>query len=146
MHPELARQFVRRLYQAMGKNDKNTVQVIIGTHSPFMLSDVLPCEITRLDIDSETGNAIVINGSSKEYFGANIHTILADSFFLDFTIGDYARGYLQSAFKRLETYAGQDNLSEEAKMFVEQMRQMLPHIGDELIRRAFEIILGQLEQ
>lgn len=146
MHPELARQFVRRLYQAMGKNDKNTVQVIIGTHSPFMLSDVLPCEITRLDIDSETGNAIVINGSSKEYFGANIHTILADSFFLDFTIGDYARGYLQSAFKRLENYAGQDNLSEEAKMFVEQMRQMLPHIGDELIRRAFEIILGQLEQ
>lgn len=83
MHPELARQFVRRLYQAMGKNDENTVQVIIGTHSPFMLSDVLPCEITRLDIDSETGNAIVINGSSKEYFGANIHTILADSFLIN---------------------------------------------------------------
>ncbi len=82
MHPELARQFIARMLKIVEKyQGPSTIQIILSTHSPFMLSDVLPEEITRLTIDRETGNALVKNGSDKEYFGANIHTILADGFF-----------------------------------------------------------------
>lgn len=147
MHPELARQFLSRLYRIMEKHsDSGTVQVIISTHSPFMLSDVLPQEITRLDIDRESGNAIVKNGSEKEYFGANIYTILADGFFLDYTIGEYSRNFLQDTYWKLITckrqkISGTEGMSE----FLASVGDMVPHIGDRLIRKAFEIALEELD-
>lgn len=145
MHPELARQFIARLYDIIGKyKDSATVQVIISTHSPFMLSDVLPQEITRLDIDRESGNAIVKNGSDREYFGANIHTILADGFFLDYTIGEYSRNFLQDTYKKLETCLQQPEDNDKERLeFLAAVEKMVPHIGDRLIRRAFEIVLEE---
>lgn len=147
MHPELARQFIAKLYEITERyTDASTLQVIIGTHSPFMMSDVLPDEITRLDIDSDTGNAIVRNGSDKEYFGANIHAILADSFFLTSTIGEYSRRYLQNAYDRLVHYYRSGTSDQESQDYVRTMQKLLPHIGDQLICRAFELIIEQLEE
>lgn len=147
MHPELARQFLSRLYRIMEKHsDSGTVQVIISTHSPFMLSDVLPQEITRLDIDRESGNAIVKNGSKKEYFGANIYTILADGFFLDYTIGEYSRNFLQDTYLKLIACRKQQmSRAEGMPEFLASVRDMVPHIGDRLIRKAFEIALEELD-
>lgn len=52
MHPELARQFIARMLGIVEKyQGPSTIQIILSTHSPFMLSDVLPEEITRLTID-----------------------------------------------------------------------------------------------
>ena len=152
MHPELARQFVRKLYEIMRQyHDERTIQVIIGTHSPFMVSDVLASDITRLDIDRQSGNAVVNNGSQKAYFGANIHTILADGFFLDYSIGEFSRQYLQDAYMRLNGYLekiekeGNGNILTEAEQNdVHVMKLLTPQIGDRLIQRVFEIALEQL--
>lgn len=146
MHPELARQFIARMYEIMGKyTDSAAVQVIISTHSPFMMSDVFPEEVTRLDIHKDTGNAIVKNGSAREYFGANIHTILADSFFLDYTIGEYSRVILEETYKKLDSCLKcAEKMSEEDKQFMAFVRELTPHIGDRMIRRAFEIGLSRL--
>ena len=96
----------------------------------------------RLDIDRETGGAVVLSGSEKAYFGANIHTILADSFFLNYTIGESARVFLQKSMDRLRRNGERaDELPDGEKQFVETMRVFVPHIGDELIRSAFEIVL-----
>lgn len=47
MHPELARQFIKRMYDIVAKCRNNgTVQIIIGTHSPFLVSDVCAENIT----------------------------------------------------------------------------------------------------
>ena len=142
MHPELARKFISELCLIASKYTDCSSQVIIGTHSPFMLSDVLPQEVTRLDINRETGQAVVMVNSNKAYFGANIHTILADSFFLNYTIGESAREFLQLSMDRLRRDGTQgDTLSDEELRFVESIRKFTPHIGDELIRSAFEIAL-----
>ena len=147
MHPELARRFMAKLYEITDKyQEERTIQIIIGTHSPFMLSDVLPGQITRLDIDKQTGNAIVMNGSEREYFGANIHSILADGFFLEYTLGEYSRNYLQNAYERLISYGKMEQLSADAAEDVQKMRVLVPHIGDSLIRKAFEIALERFEQ
>ena len=144
MHPELARQFIARMLKIVEKyQGPSTIQIILSTHSPFMLSDVLPEEITRLTIDRETGNALVKNGSDKEYFGANIHTILADGFFLDYTIGEYSRSFLQNAFSRLERYADHGDADES---FLMSMEQLIPHIGDRMIRRAFELQMEKVRK
>lgn len=146
MHPELARQFIARLYEIMEKyHGKSTVQVIIGTHSPFMVSDVLPEEITRLDIDKVSGNAVVMNGSEKEYFGANMHTILADGFFLEYTIGEYSRKLLQDTYEKLVTCLSQGRfMDEDTQKLIESVEVLLPYIGDRLIHRAFEVLLEQI--
>ena len=148
MHPELARNFFAKLHELMENYvDDAAIQVIIGTHSPFMLSDVLSEEITRLDIDQDTGNAIVMSSSGKEYFGANIHTILADGFFLNYTIGECSRAFLQEAYDRLRQYTeGGLSIENDALQFIRSMRILSIHIGDQLIRRVFENMLRHLPQ
>ena len=148
MHPELARKFVSELYRITEKyKDGPPVQVIIGTHSPFMLSDALPEEVVRLDIDRGGGNAVVMQGSGKNYFGANIHTILADGFFLRFTIGESSRIFLQQAFSRLlEAGDHPHDLDEASWQFIRRMKEFVPYIGDDLIRWAFEKVLDVIER
>lgn len=50
------------------RNPGLQLQLIITTHSPFMLSDTISSQVTRIDYD-EDGECIVLNPSDKEYFG-----------------------------------------------------------------------------
>lgn len=147
MHPELARRFVSELHRITAKYpEAPPVQIIIGTHSPFMLSDALPEEVIRLDIDRETGNAIVMPGTEKNYFGANIHTILADGFFLRYTIGEDSRIFLQQAFNDLrEAEDHADAPGKKTQQIIRRARELLPYIGDQFIRQAFENVLVVFE-
>ncbi len=145
MHPELARQFIKRLYDIVAKHERTgTIQIIIGTHSPFLVSDMRSEDITRLTIDPETGNGVVLHNSEKEYFGANLHTIFADSFFLDYTIGEYARNWLQENLHRVRALEQKDAFTTADQEYIQIMRAFVPKIGDPLIRRAFEVCLGTL--
>lgn len=150
MHPELARQFFAHLHQITAKySDDPPVQIIIGTHSPFMLSDVFPNEVTRLNIDPQSGRAVVHQGAGKEYYGANIHTILSDGFFLEYTIGEESRRFLQSSFQHLLELAerreqGNEIDGQEEQAFLTMMQNLVPHIGDNLIRQAFLLALKAL--
>ena len=152
MHPELARQFFSQLHQITAKYpDAPPVQIIIATHSPFMLSDAFPDEVTRLNIDPQSGRAVVHQGAGKEYYGANIHTILSDGFFLEYTIGEDSRKFLQSSFHRLlelteRKEQGDEIDGQEERAFLALMQSLVPHIGDHLIRQAFGLALNALVQ
>lgn len=148
MHPELSRKFISELHRITAKYpDAPPVQIIIGTHSPFMLSDALPEEVIRLDIDHESGNAIVMPGTEKNYFGANIHTILADGFFLQYTIGEDSRIFLQHTFNKLREAADNvDAPGEKTQQIIQRTKEILPYIGDRFIRQAFENILVMFEE
>jgi len=143
MHPELCRKFLFYTDRLLRKRKGNAqMQLIISTHSPFMLSDVLPGQVTRFDVD-KNGYCIVKNNSNKEYFGANIHTILSDGFFLDYTIGEYARTFLQKKFNWLQEISKQDTLSDIEKQKLDELSAIIPHISDDMIRRLFEKNGGQ---
>lgn len=145
MHPELCRQFIKRVEDTLTKKNANVnIQLIISTHSPFLLSDVLPEQIVRVNVDS-TGKCQVINGSLQGYFGANIHTIMADGFFLDYTIGEYSRMYLQQMQDYLRNMVEhKDMLTVEERSRLEDYRKVVPYIGDDIIRNGFEILLEVL--
>ncbi len=143
MHPELCRTFLSRLDAVLKNRVADTdVQIIITTHSPMLLSDVLPSQITRLDLD-ERGYCRVKNGSEKAYFGANIHTILSDGFFLNYTIGEYARVYLQQRMEWLNGLSAPLNLKDRTEL--ERIQLIVPLIGDTVIRGSFEQKLRQLD-
>lgn len=145
MHPEMCRTFIRNLNVLLSKRNPNTeLQVLISTHSPFMLSDVMASQVIKMDYD-ENGKC-VISESEKPYYAANIHSIMADGFFLEYTIGEQARIFLEDKFKLLQRLTCMNrNLSSSEKEELTMIRSLIPNIGDALIRHCFCMMLEKLK-
>lgn len=145
MHPEMCRTFIRNLNVLLSKRNPNTeLQVLISTHSPFMLSDVMASQVIRMDYD-ENGKC-VISESKKPYYAANIHSIMADGFFLEYTIGEQARIFLEDKFKLLQRLICMNrNLSSSEKEELTMIRSLIPNIGDALIRHCFCMMLEKFK-
>lgn len=145
MHPEMCRTFIRNLNILLSKRNPNTeLQVLISTHSPFMLSDVMASQVIKMDYD-ENGKC-VISESKKPYYAANIHSIMADGFFLEYTIGEQARIFLEDKFKLLQRLTCMNrNLSSSEKEELTMIRSLIPNIGDALIRHCFCMMLQKFE-
>lgn len=145
MHPEMCRTFIRNLNILLSKRNSNTeLQVLISTHSPFMLSDVMASQVIKMDYD-ENGKC-VISESKKPYYAANIHSIMADGFFLEYTIGEQARIFLEDKFKLLQRLTCLNrNLSSSEKEELTMIRSLIPNIGDALIRHCFCMMLQKFE-
>lgn len=145
MHPEMCRTFIRNLNILLSKRNSNTeLQVLISTHSPFMLSDVMASQVIKMDYD-ENGKC-VISESKKPYYAANIHSIMADGFFLEYTIGEQARIFLEDKFKLLQRLTCMNrNLSSSEKEELTMIRSLIPNIGDALIRHCFCMMLEKFK-
>lgn len=145
MHPEMCRTFIRNLNVLLSKRNPNTeLQVLISTHSPFMLSDVMASQVIKMDYD-ENGKC-VISESEKPYYAANIHSIMADGFFLEYTIGEQARIFLEDKFKLLQRLTCMNrNLSSSEKEELTMIRSLIPNIGDALIRHCFCMMLEEFK-
>ena len=92
-HPDLQRKFVKHLLDALRNLNLEYVEgvnMLLVTHSPFVLSDLPRTNILALsDKDVEV----------KETFCANIHEMLGNSFFMKYTMGDLAREQVEEIFK-----------------------------------------------
>ena len=145
MHPEMCRCFIHKMNEILSRRFENTdFQVILSTHSPFMLSDVLSEQVIRMDYD-ESGKCLISQHTDKSYFAANIHSIMADGFFLNYTIGEQARLFLTEKFGLLKTMSDhRDKLTQEELEEIQAMRNFIGNIGDDLIRMSFEKFLQQL--
>ena len=145
MHPEMCRTFIRNLNVLLSKRNPNAeLQVLISTHSPFMLSDVMASQVIKMDYD-ENGKC-VISESEKPYYAANIHSIMADGFFLEYTIGEQARIFLEDKFKLLQRLTCMNrNLSSSEKEELTMIRSLIPNIGDALIRHCFCMMLEKFK-
>lgn len=145
MHPEMCRTFIRNLNVLLSKRNPNTeLQVLISTHSPFMLSDVMASQVIKMDYD-ENGKC-VMSKSEKPYYAANIHSIMADGFFLEYTIGEQARIFLEDKFKLLQRLTCMNrNLSSSEKEELTMIRSLIPNIGDALIRHCFCMMLEKFK-
>ena len=78
-HPELQRQFVRYLLDGLRQvrmENLLAVNVIIVTHSPFVLSDIATSNILPLEDGKRKDRKL-------QSFGANIHDILNSNFFME---------------------------------------------------------------
>ena len=93
LHPKWQKGLIDDYMQSSITYQRN-IHIIITTHSPFLLSDLPKQNIIFLDTDEE-GKCQVVNGlkEKKQTFGANIHTLLSDSFFMeDGLMGEFAKG------------------------------------------------------
>lgn len=93
-HPDFQKEFVNDLItiiESIEFDNVKNINVILVTHSPFILSDIPTSNILYLkDGKPKT------DFSNKNSFGANITDLLAESFFIkDGLIGDFAKNKIQ---------------------------------------------------
>ena len=92
MHPELCRCLINDLIVELKKYDEKKFQIIISSHSPFIVGDMLKDNIVLLNRKDEK---TVVSHPKDKSFGQNIHKILKDNFFMESTIGEYSKKIIQ---------------------------------------------------
>ena len=100
-HPELQRTYLKRLFDGIKQIDIPNIKnlnICFVTHSPFVLSDIPARNILALKKDIRDKEKI-----SLSTFGANIHEMLKNSFFLkNGSIGDYASWVIGQIIKSMQ--------------------------------------------
>jgi len=128
LHPQWQKNYFFELYNLLDKIDM-TYQVLITTHSPFILSD-LPKE-----------NVIFLkNGKSEmpdieQTFGANIHTLLSHGFFMENGLmGEFAKEKINEVIKLLNPNSKR-KLSKINQKFCEHIISI---IGEPILKKTLE--------
>lgn len=95
-HPEYQRQFIKYLLEQIGNAGlpaNLAINMIFVTHSPFVLSDVPRQNVLFLN------NGKPVCTMQEDTFGANIHTLLQNGFFLNSVpIGEFAKSKINQMF------------------------------------------------
>ena len=142
LHPEWQRTFLNDLHKYLPlfftKNNINKkIQLFLTSHSPFIVSDLPKENIILLDKDEETGLCKVVDQDVLgQTFGANIHTLFKESFFLENgTMGEFAKtkilnliNFLKEKKKRSKKY-GFDQKSSQ---------KLISMIGEPLIKNQLQ--------
>lgn len=92
MHPEWSRCFIDNILSLIPSFTNRKVQLIISTHSPFLVSDVPNSNVYQIVGE---GNNKKINTVDKS-FAANIFDIISGGFYLEYPIGEFARKKIES--------------------------------------------------
>ncbi|QIL40618.1 AAA family ATPase [Pedobacter sp. HDW13] len=99
-HPSYQRDFLKFLLENIQRCHLKyikAINILFSTHSPFILSDIPNTNVLKLDEGKPS------TGTTTPTFGANIHEMLADSFFLDESlIGAYAEKIISKCIDTLE--------------------------------------------
>lgn len=126
-HPEYQRTFVNNLIELLKRTKLNkafNINVLIVTHSPFVLSDIPKENILYLKEGKNVTKDVELNT-----FGANVNELLAQSFFLSGGfMGEYAKSKIESLVDFLKDDENKDEWNEQTA------RDLIDIVGDEVIQ------------
>jgi len=129
-HPQWHKEYLYNILEALNKINKKKINIIFATHSPFLISD-LPKENVMFLKDGVQDKGI----RHKQTFGANIHTLLSDSFFMEGGLmGEFAKGKIDKAIEILN----QNTLSQKGIKYCEQIISI---IGEPILKRQLKKML-----
>jgi len=142
MHPEWQKRLLDIIFKIFKKLDllnhtSLKYNLIFTTHSPFLLSDIPKQNIIFLDKD-ENGNCKVVDGlkEKKQTFGANIHTLLSDSFFMeDGLMGEFAKGKIDEVINYLNGKKDTDIKTDD------EAQKLVNIIGEPIVKNQLQRML-----
>ena len=126
-HPEYQRTFVNNLISYIKRMELNktfSFNIILTTHSPFILSDIPACNILALK-DGEPDEQF----KNEKTLAANIYDILNNGFFMDDFIGEYSSIFIDEIIKKLND--SNDDISAKGQ---EILFKQISLIGDDFVR------------
>ncbi len=139
-HPEWARKYVYYLTTFLNQVKKGQhikYQVIISTHSPFIVSDIPKNNITCIKLLEQDGAYTRITEKANFGFGSNLYDIIKDDFFLDSSIGEFATREINKVLERINILS---NYNEEA---LNEIQSFINIIDDKFIQNKLNAILKQ---
>ena len=98
-HPDYQREYISNLRMMLSqkKYEELNFNIIFSTHSPFILSDIPTQNTLKLK-----DGIPVKNGDGINSFGANIHDLLADEFFLaGGFMGEFALNKIKNIYEKV---------------------------------------------
>lgn len=130
-HPEMQRTYIKNLlYQInnMQLEYVNNINILFITHSPFILSDIPSSNILRI----KAGKAVK-SKNNEDTFGANIHDLLANDFFLEKGyMGEFANNKIKEVIETLNQWEEvDDNTKVKDDLF-----KFIQLVGEPLIKKS----------
>lgn len=125
-HPELQRTLVQNLLTfltGLKLNDVMAINIILSTHSPFILSDMPESNVLMLEEGTKR--------KKEKCFGANIYDLLCNHFFMKEFIGEFAGNKIDS----LIDIINETTDSPDDRKKLSSVKCDVERISDELIRQ-----------
>lgn len=155
LHPQWQKEIIKHLIDFINENEafarqtiqgekvnKPFIQLIITSHSPFVLSDIPKNCVLLLD---RKGDEVVIKSLQKSHntFGMNIHELFTDSFFLqDGLMGEFARTEIHKLIERIN-----NEKKPITADFYEECKKRIQIIGEPFLRKKImELLHSKLEK
>ena len=144
-HPEMQRLLINDLLQSFShikKKDElgiESINICILTHSPFILSDVPIQNVLRLQREGLPKSVEF----SNQTFGANIHELLTNSFFMESTTGAFVLEKIKEIIQ-FHYKIKMANESEIEKLTIDYYEKseyynfIVQNIGEDLIKGVLE--------
>lgn len=134
-HPEWQREFIYDCIDFFKLYDNCKFQIILTSHSPFVASDLPRENVIMLDTDKDE-NCIVRNDKDIKTFGANIHTLLANSFFMESTLGEFAKQKITEVIKDLDLKIKDNKDIEENRN--KEIKYIISLVGEPVIKAKLQ--------
>ena len=142
LHPHWQKNAIVYIINFLKTLEKN-IHIVFTTHSPFLLSDIPKQNIIFLDKE-KNGNCKVLSHNEvlekKQTFGANIHTLLSDSFFMsNGLMGEFAKSKIEEVINFL------NNDKSEIKDYIEA-ESIIDIIGEPILQKKLRVMLERYKE
>lgn len=138
-HPEYQRTFIADLLDRLSWLDITypieSINILLVTHSPFILSDIPKNNILYL----KNGKTVNDTGKIVNPLGANVNDILRQSFFLE---NGFMGKHIQTKILSLVDFLNSDNVENEELDFV-NAEKFIDLIGDEVVVKQLKVLLAR---
>ena len=125
LHPELARKFLNTLLDSITKCLDRSIQIVLTSHSPFIVTDILPENV--YSIESQNGTRMIQN--NRDTYATNIYYLLMDSFMLENTFGEYSYKQITKIINDLSS-----NVEIEDKE-LKRIKKIIDRIGEKAVKK-----------
>lgn len=146
-HPEFQREFISNLVNMLSWCHINPqiirgINILIATHSPFVLSDVPLSNTLYLD-EGE------VSEKKKETFCGNVHEMLGGNFFLDYSIGDVARKNVEDIIMLYNSRYDKERKQENRQYYLTEksrLQYVAEHVADDYLRKTVGEMMDELAE
>lgn len=138
-HPELQRSFMGLLLQALqNAHFKNLhgINIILATHSPFLLSDIPHSNVLCLG-----ENTMSVEGT----LGANIIELLGNSFFLSSVIGNVASNEIREIVNLYQAAKREENITDRFEKKKKRFKYVHKYIADSYLKKMVGRMFDYME-
>ncbi|MDN5100536.1 AAA family ATPase [Aliarcobacter butzleri] len=133
LHPNWQKNYIFEIINLL-KQFENKINLIVTSHSPFILSD-LPKENV---IFLEKGKQVYPFDDRKQTFGANIHTLLSHGFFMkDGLMGKFAKEKINQVYNFI-TQKGTSFIKTK-----EEAQNIINLIGEPMLKKELQFLYNE---